>query len=215
MFGKLCISTLLIATTLSAQNVFTIGTTYEFAEEDLIIAIKENIQTNEEAIKKRFADMKEKAQTNIDELSPTLSVRPSPAIENRTFYPDTTYVNPKDIRDHTGKILYPKGYTFNPMDYINLAYEIVVINGNRSEELDWIKSTDYLGTAAYRVLITEGKFKKVTEALGQTVFFATDQIINRLSIKKTPSVITQDGNRLKIKEIYVAKAKKNGEKEHD
>jgi conjugal transfer pilus assembly protein TraW len=204
MIRKVQIASLVIATTLTAQNVFTIGKTYDFAEKDLIVAIQEHINSNKEEIKSRFSKMKEKAQRNIDKMSPVLSFYPPPATANRIFYPDTKYTNPQDIKDHTGKILYPAGYTFDPVHYVNITYDIVIINGKRDEEINWLKNnTDYIGNASARIIITEGEFADVTKKLGQSIFFATDQIISRLSIEKTPSIIKQDGNRIAIEEIYV------------
>lgn len=203
MFGKKTVLTIVLATMLSAQNVFTIGKTYDFAEEDLIVAIQKHISANEKQIKNKFADMKKKAQVKINKLSPTLSAYPTPAIKDNIFYPDTSYVNPKEIKDHTGKVLYPAGYKFDPMDYISLTYDIIFINGEREEEISWIKQSKYIGNASGRIIITQGEFAKVTKELGQNVFFATDQIINRLQIQKTPSIASQIGNRLQIEEIFI------------
>lgn len=210
---KIIISSLLI-TSLAAHNIFTIGKTYDFFEEDFLVAVKEHIVVNEDAIKDRFGDMKDEAQIRIDKLSPTLSKRPTPATKDNHFYPDTSYVNPEDIKDHNGKLLYPAGYKFDPMHYINLTYDIIFINGNRDEELEWFMQSEYAGNASGRVLITEGEYAKVIKKLNQNIFFATDQIINRLNIRKTPSVVVQVGNRLKVDEIYI-KAKIQRELQDD
>ena len=42
-----------------------------------------------------------------------------------------TYTTEIDVPDGKGGILYPKGYTFNPLEYLTYSKTIIVINGSR------------------------------------------------------------------------------------
>lgn len=184
----------------SPIEIFYGGKTFDFAEEDAISEIENRLHQNQERLEKRFLEMKDEAIKRLDELSPQLSPLPY-AKENRYFYADTTYTHPEDIKDAQGRIIYPAGFTFDPMHFITLPYEIYVINATRDEEIAWIKERGVLGKGGVRILITQGNYKEVTKKLGQIIFFATETILKRLNITVTPSIATQEGNRLKIEEV--------------
>ena len=53
-----------------------------------------------------------------------------PARKERTFLVDMTYTLDRDIADEKGNVVYPKGYTFNPLDYITYPGTLVILDGN-------------------------------------------------------------------------------------
>lgn len=188
---------------LFANTTMYVGKTYDFAEQDMLEAIQEHIINNKEKIEQKYEDMKQQTQDKVNNMTPVLIVKPFHARENRVFYPNTEYVNPNDIKDAKGGIIYRAGYKYDPMHYIQLPYTIVIINGDRKDEIEWLKKSDMLGTAAYRILITEGKYAEVTKALSQHIFFATDPILSRMGIKATPSIVSQEKNKLKVMEVCI------------
>lgn len=205
---KLTIAPFLASTLLLANTTFYVGKTYDFAELDMIDAIQSHIQNNGPKIEKKFEEMRQQSIDKMANIAPKLSNGLSYAMEDREFFANTKYTNPEDIKDANGKILYKAGYTYEPMDYISLPYSMVFINAERKEEIEWLKSSGMLDSAKFRILITSGKYSEVSKALGQHVFFANDQIISRMNIKATPSIASQEKNRLKIKEVCVGECNK-------
>jgi hypothetical protein len=51
------------------------------------------------------------------------------------------------------------------------------------------------------ILLTDGNLPKAAEKIGQMVYRADNHILERLGIERVPSVITQEGVRLKVEEI--------------
>jgi len=56
---------------------------------------------------------------------------------------DMTYTLPADLLDADGKTIYPKGFTFNPLDYVTFRRGLVILNGNDSEQLRWFEKSPY------------------------------------------------------------------------
>ncbi len=188
---------------LLANSTFYVGKTYDIAEADTVEAIQSHISNNGSKIEKKFEEMKQQSIEKMENISPKINGELSFASENKEYYANTKYTNPQDIKDANGKILYKAGYAFEPMDYISLPYSIVFINANRKSELKWLQESGMLNSAQYRILITSGKYTDASKALGQHVFLANDQIISRMNIKATPSIASQEKNRLKIKEVCI------------
>ena len=103
------------------KYVNTGGTTYKLVEKDITKVIKEYIDNNKVKIEAKLNKERKKMQKKINIYKPQdLKIVLSPARNNKTFYPDPSYVLDMDIKDINGKIIYPKGYKFNPLNYIKM-----------------------------------------------------------------------------------------------
>lgn len=184
-----------------AKDLGTVGTTYPIAEKDLMIEIearaasvdwKSIIAKEKENVKKTAA----KADTNIPA-----------ADKNKTFYLDMTYMLDHDIYTYntageiTG-VLYPKGFIYNPLDYIQIKEIYVILNGNRKSEVEWFKRKYALSPLVYP-LITEGNAIEIAENIGRPVFILRKNMKELFKIEKTISIVYPEGRKLRVDEIVV------------
>ncbi|MBU4264367.1 MAG: hypothetical protein KKC76_21170 [Proteobacteria bacterium] len=65
------------------------------------------------------------------------------AKSNRSFMVDMTYTLDINIPDGKGGVLFPKGFTFNPRDYVRLTSILVVIDADDRRQVDWFKTAPY------------------------------------------------------------------------
>jgi len=185
----------------SEPIVLYLGKTYKFKEKDLLIAIHQYIEKNKDKIKQKIEKLRENAKQDIKNFKPKGLIPLTPALKNRVFYPDMNYTLDRDITDIEGRIIYPKGFTFNPLKYAKLSYGIVVINGNNRREVEWFKKSKYANTIAYRLFISDGSYYKLIKELNQPVFYCLPKIVKRFHLKHTPSVIIQRGEKMEVREI--------------
>ncbi len=193
---------ILFSSTLKKQ--YETGETYQFTEKDMIEEIKEQIINNKTQIENKLEEYKKTTKEKANNYKPTDLKKLSPAIKSNTFYPDMTYTNPNDIYDNKGDIIYPKGFKFNPLDYQTIHYQIIVINGNSKEELDWLIKNNYTDNIKYMILLSDGNYKEVGEKIKQPVFYAMPKITEKFNLEHTPSIITQIGNKMEVKEICLS-----------
>lgn len=185
------------------------GETFEFRENDMIEEIKNNIENNRTQIEAKLEEYKKTAKEKVKNYKPTDLKKLTPAIKNNTFYPDMTYTNPNDIYDNKGDIIYPKGFQFNPLDYQTIPYQMIVIDGSSNEELNWLIKNNYIDNMKYMILLSDGNYKEVGEKIKQPVFYALPKITEKFNLEHTPSIITQIGNKIEIKEICLSCKKEN------
>jgi conjugal transfer pilus assembly protein TraW len=181
----------------------TIGETYDFVERDLLEMIYAHIENNKEDIEKRFKDHQENAKERIKNYEPKKVIYLPRATENKIFSPDMTYIVPDDVIDAEGKIIYPKGYSFNPLDYNRLPISYIVIDYADKLQAEFIKTSDYIGKLNYQIVTTSGKYSEIVKELNQSVFYADFTFADRFQLEKTPSLISQMGNRIIVKEICI------------
>ena len=183
----------------AVHDLGTFGTTYPVAEKDAIEEIQEKADKTDWG--KHFN--KEKVEAAVKGYRPENIVRLPRAEEDRTFKVDMSYTLGFDIPDGKGGILYPKGYTFNPLDYVQWPNVLVVIDGSDKDQVGWFASSPYLTDYRTMLLISDGGFWDLSHRLKQPVFYATRQIAERFQLKAVPSVIQQSGNYMEIKEIAI------------
>jgi len=181
------------------------GRTYSIIERDALEEIKEHASKID--WHKHFN--KEKAERAVKNYQPEKMTALPRATENRTFSVDMTYTLDFDIPDGKGGILYPKGYTFNPLDYVQLPNILVVINASDKKQVEWFESSQYINDYKTMCLITEGKFWTLSQELQKPVFYANKQIVERFKLKAVPSVVQQKGQYMEVKEFDVESRKNN------
>lgn len=168
---------------------------YDIAEPDALQEMEER--------KDRVVEEWEKFRQIVpDQMKKVEAPLLPPAPKTYAYYVDMTYILPEDIVDHEGKVIYPKGYTFNPIAYTNVKPpDMVVFNPCDKDEIELVKElvkrldNKYMLVGAscnigamYDFLKTEsGK-----SVLYQPVYMLNDRMKEKLNLKHTVSVVTVD-----------------------
>lgn len=205
---KVLIVTMLLLAILSsplfAVELGVVGKTYPIIEKNAVTQMKDaaaQVDWSKVLNKKKL----EKA---IHDFKPKESVYLPKASRARTRLVDISYTNPDDIRDVHGKLLYPKGYTFNPLDYVTFPNTIIVLNGADKDQVKWFKSLPNNTDIKVMLIVTDGSYFDLGEELGRPVFFISSLIAKRFQLEYVPSIIQQKGNMMEVKEIDVESQKK-------
>ena len=134
------------------------------------------------------------------------------AIEDRTFFVDMSYTLDRDLVDGDGKVIYPKGFTFNPLDYVSFPGGLLVIDGDDPSQIKWFTETPYAENHQVRLLLAGGYASQLTKRFKRSVFYLVDEIAERLQLAAVPSLVIQKGNMLQVQEFLVQKEEENGAK---
>lgn len=188
----------------SISIIPTGGATFDIKERNLAELLKEHIEKNKDKIEKKLTDMRPEIKEKLANYKPRdLTKNISSAKENKTHYPDPTYTTKEDVKDASGKVLYPKGYKFNPLHYVTLTDKYVFFNYANRAEVEWIKANKLDKDITVRLIITDGKVFEAMKELEREVFYANDLILNRFEINATPSIAMQQGDRIVVSEFLV------------
>lgn len=208
--GVVLISLLLSVSSVQAKELGSFGMTYRIAERDALAEIEERARQVDwhKVLDKRKVE-------NFQ--GPPDRVRLSRARRNRSFPVDMTYTTEIDIPDGKGGVLYPKGYTFNPLDYVTYPKTLVVIDGTDPEQVKWFAASEYDKRLDVTLLLTEGSFGTVSKRISRPLFYADQKMIERLKLKAVPSVIRQKGRVMEVTEVKLpaGHAKAAGAALHD
>ncbi len=176
------------------------GQTYPINEQNLLEVIYQKLTMYKKTgqldkIKKDFQAQVERTaiRPNGSELKKALSTKVS-------FF-DPSLTLQKTIKDHKGEIIADKGKSVNPLDYIQLSKELIFINADRVEELEFA-AKKLKNNADNKIILVNGNIKNANKFLNNPVYFdQSARLINRFNLQATPSVISQEGKLLKITEV--------------
>lgn len=199
--GVLVAASVSFASSANAKHMGTVGATYQISEPDALKEMQNKVASvdwgkivNKDIVTKKVKEFKPQDLKNL----PT-------AKADRKFIVDLTYTLDQDIPDGKGGVLYPKGYTFNPLDYAGLHSIIVVINGNDQNQVEWFKISPYFEDFKTRLILSDGSYYDLAEKLKRPVFYLMAPMAKRFQIQAVPSVVAQNGRYLEVTEILIPK----------
>ena len=180
----------------SGKDLGVHGKLYEIREEDMLSYIRKkageiDMQPLRESIEKKLGE------SYAGHSSASLNVPSSTEERVRCLDPSVNVRNP--LYDHTGKMISPAGIV-NPLDQVSLSKSILVLREDQMKRaLEKIS-----GSGEEMILIlTDGDILRASSFAGQPVYKASFSMLRRFQIKKVPSLIEQQGRRLRVREMFL------------
>ena len=127
------------------------------------------------------------------------------ATKDTTTRVDLTHSLEQDLVDAQGTILYPAGFTFNPLRYVSLTGALVVIDGSNPEQVAWFKGSPYGTNRRALLLLSGGLAAPLGDELRRPVAYLTEDIARRLQLRAVPSIVVERDNQLEIREVSLGR----------
>ncbi len=171
---------------------------YPILERDLQVVMQERFRTTDMRPFQRELESKVKERLKA---GPGLAL--PVATESRTFAVDLTQRIDHDIANHDGSAVVVKaGTVVNPLAHLTYRHRLIVIDGRDPKQVAFAKEQiRHYGAYAVKVLLTEGDFEVVANALHDRVFWLQPEILSRFHLAHVPSVVTQNGPLLQVEEV--------------
>nr|WP_258057463.1 hypothetical protein [Aeromonas caviae] len=167
-------------------NAAVIGQTYDINEPDALTEIEQ---------KAASVDWNKALDKPAEQWSAMQGQALPYATETRSRSVIPFYTTEFEITDKTGKVTYPKGFTFNPLEFVTLPQRIVIIDPRQESWLaDHVKVSD-------QILFTGGNVLKAKDRLQVPVFILDAKTRSRLDIKVVPTIVEQKGKMLVLHEF--------------
>lgn len=176
---------------LAHSEVSKIGRTFPIAEPDALREIEGKVAAQPARMAGRFGPMRQWQALRSAPLAPALS--------NRTRFSVPFHTLEEDIRLPDGRLLYAKGYTFNPLSYVTLAQRLIIV---APRDLDWAlaraKHSDFILLAAGGP--KDGDAITLSQKKARALFILEPRVKERLGLTVAPVIVHQVGQRLQLDE---------------
>lgn len=192
----------LLAIGVHAEDLGTIGPTYDITERDLIEVMKDKYRRMEKSgeLAKLHEDYKNKVIEGIEKPRPVPGIKPTEIA--RTFYIDPTWTLDRNVVDEKGKVLFAAGTKVNPFDYDRMSKTLLFFDARSKEQVAFAKRFMAKAKMPVKPILVGGEPLKLMREWKREVFY--DQggtLTRRFSITQSPAVVTQEGKRLRVDEI--------------
>lgn len=184
-----------------AKVVGTYGQLYEIAEQDMLKLIEAKA-AGFDFDQWKYDEML-RISNSFSKFRPTNAVSGlPPSTKGVAYRVDLTYSIPYDVYDINGNVLYPRGFTFNPLELMrkkgmSFTPIIVVLNGLRKNEIEWF-NRKFADPRAEHILLllTDGYALELAEELERPVYYLSELLRAKFQIRETPSVVIQNSREL-------------------
>jgi len=200
-FQSATIALLLLASVVVAAKAHaqtsTIGRTWPIAEPDALAEIEAKARTLTADMSAKFGP---RSSWSAMKAAPLAQATRS---QRRSVVP--FYMLDSEIRLPDGTLLYPKGYTFNPLSYVTLPQRLVVVHPH---DLGWALKE---ARPADFILLTADTGHgpdplTLSERSGRTLFILEARVKERLGLTVAPVIIEQVGQKLELTEVRLDRA---------
>ncbi|MBA4090140.1 MAG: conjugal transfer protein TraW [Sphingobium sp.] len=168
-------------------NTSTIGRTWPIVEPDAMAEIEARAARQPANMAARFGPRERWSAMK----AATLGIASKP--RTRAVVP--FYTLEFDIKLPDGTLLYPKGYSFNPLTYVSLPQRLVIVH---PRDLGWAllnaRPVDF-------ILLTAGDPLALGERTGRPLFILEERVKDRLGLTVAPVIVTQAGHKLILTEV--------------
>lgn len=185
----------------AGTDLGVIGQTYEIAEPSMLENIHAKLKTAEEndELAKIEKDMKARFIAYANRPR-GVSLPRTKAHKVRYFDPTVRFA--QSIKDHEGNVLWPAGTSVNPLDYIAMSQQWIFFNADDPDQAAWAQAYVKRYPEQVRLILTQGAVLELMETWGIRLYFDQGgKLVERFGIETLPSVISQDGKRLRIDEV--------------
>jgi conjugal transfer pilus assembly protein TraW len=173
-------------------DIGLVGPTWPIAETDMLTLIKRKLRTM------NWHDLGRRIFKHAFVYKGEAGI--STATAARTYYMDPSGTLSQDIKDGEGRVVFPAGTTFNPLDYVPLDGKFIVIDGNDPAQVKLALKGRYR-----EIILTQGDLRRLIARYEKPFYVADAAFIGRFGISAVPAVISEEGRLIKIEEIVPPK----------
>lgn len=173
-----------------AKDLGIHGVIHPIAEEDPIALIQQRLKGMEEKgeLKKHNLHIQKRTKESVERPNPVKGI--SKATKNRIYTYDPTFTVAKDIKDHKGKVIHPKGKKINPLEMVTMTENLIFIDGDDREQKEWL--LEQLKKGKVKLILVKGAPLSLSEELQIPVYFDQGGLLTqKLGIKHVPAIVSQ------------------------
>jgi len=185
----------------AVHDLGMIGQTYEIAEPDMLEGFYSKLRKAEASGRMAEVEKEMKARFVAYSNRPNGVALPR-AQKHRVRYYDPTIVLSQDIVDHKGNVLWLSGTTVNALEYITMSQQWLFFDGDDPEQAAWALRYLKRYPNQVRPILTQGAVLELMDAWQIRLYFDQGgKYVRKFGIEALPSLISQEGRKLRIDEI--------------
>jgi conjugal transfer pilus assembly protein TraW len=186
-----------------ARDLGVAGQIWQIEEQDIVEYIKNKLSVLNSTgeLKRLQHEITEKITNNIKKPKRVANIEK--ARITRIFNYDPTYTLELDITGVNDQVIFAAGTKVNPFEQINLSKELLFIDGEDKEQIEFAKLKPQ-----HKLILIAGSPFDLSQQLERPVYFdQSGEITKKLGITNVPALVMQKNKFLQITELSLEDAK--------
>ncbi len=186
-----------------AKDLGVRGATWPVAEPDLLAQMEARLLEMQRsgALARLEEEARANARRKLEEPDPLPGIAPATRERSRLWDPAITIA--RDIRTPDGTLIAAAGTRVSPLERMTLARDLLFVDGRREAEIAWVLAHEN----PVKIVLLAGRPLALMRKHRRPFFFDQGgRLAARLGIAATPSLVEQEGTRLRITEIPIEDA---------
>ena len=183
-----------------AKDLGVRGATWAIAEPDLFAEIESRLLEMQRfgELARFEAEARERARRKLEGPEPVPGIAAATRERSRLFDPAITVE--RDIRTPDETLITAAGTRVNPLERVGLMRDLLFVDGRRAAEVAWALAHE----DPAKIVLLAGRPLDLMRRHRRAFFFDSGgTLAARFGIAATPSLVTQEGARLRITEVPV------------
>lgn len=188
-------------TNAGAKSLGVYGNVYDIAEPDMTTTIKDHIRGMQKDGSYDTIVNKWKASTlaKIEDPAPIPGIKTT--TEPRSWLIDPTFTEQHEI-SYGGRVLVPKGYSYNPLKYGGLTHNYIFIDGRDQRQVDFAVHA-VRQNARTRIVLVAGSWTRLMRKEQFVVYYdQAGHLTSKFRITHVPAILSQENDHeIKVQEV--------------
>ena len=189
-----------------AEDLGTIGPTYAITEPNLLAFIEQRLREKERSgeLARLEAQARSRGTEAVTQPKPVAGLRATEAA--RSFYFDPSFTLDRNILDAQGHLLFAAGLRKNPLEVVSLSKHLLFFDARDRRQV--VRARELIASYQGKVkpILTAGSYLDLMKSWRMPVYYDQQGVlVRRFGITQVPALVSQEGMRLRIDELEVAK----------
>jgi len=192
------------STRIEAKDYGQTGQAFPVIEPDLLTTIEARLRRLEASgeMARTNAMFARRAEAKVRRPTPVAGIRP--ASEARTWDFDPSVTLERTIHDQKGNLIAAAGQKINPLDFVAIKQDLVFVDGDSVEQLEWATSR-YPDLKAKIIFVNGSPIEAMSSRKRRFYFDQEGKLTGRFGIQHTPAIVSQNGRVMRVSEHVLKK----------
>ena len=184
-----------------ARSLGVYGNVYDIAEPDMTTTIKGHFKSMQQdgSYDKAIEKWKKDTMAKIEDPDPVPGITTTSTA--RSWLIDPTFTEQHEV-SYGGRVLIPKGYSYNPLKYGGLAHDYIFIDARDERQVDFALSAVRKNPRT-RIVLVAGSWTRLMRKEKIVIYYdQAGHLTSKFRITHVPAILSQaDADHVKIDEV--------------
>ena len=189
-----------------AMDLGVIGPTYEISEPHLLQMIDRRLRNMERSgeLKRLAEQARDRGIESVKHPPPVAGLHPTETA--RTYYVDPSFTLDRNLLGTQGELLFAAGTRKNPLEVVSLSRHLLFFDAR--DPLQVARARQLMASYQGRVkpILVGGSYLELMKSWRTPIYYDQHGLLTRrLGIAQVPALVSQEGLRLRVDELELAR----------